>query len=331
LARLNLDSSGMTGGILTAQNLASAFGGTITAFMTNPILGAVQAGKKLFGLWAEGQRAEALLAAAAKNRGSAFVAAANAQASALQELTGVDDEAIKGGQAVLATFENIQGATFDRAIQSALDMGAVLGGDAASNARMLGRALNDPAEGLSVLSRMGVRFNDEQEKTIKNMAAMGDAAGAQDAILKKLEDRYGGAAAAIADSDGGLQKMLNTLGDLGEIVGGVIAPTLSAAFRILKPILEILQPIAEVVGKIVGFLSMPLVGLADLIGNLSPARSAAAAMPVTVQVRPEDSARRIADQIAPAVERGVQGGVYRVESTVRLAASRAAEDGYMWR
>lgn len=332
LARLKLDQSGFSSGIINAQSMASAFGPTISGFMTNPILGAVNASKQLFGLWGTQQKAEATLTAVAKERGQAFVEAAKQQASALQELTSIGDETILKGQAVLATFKNIDGPIFDRAIASALDMGAVLGGDAASNAKMLGRALDEPVQGMSALSRMGIVFSESQKAVIQNLVETGNAVEAQSMMLDLLEGKFGGAAAAAGEADGGWQKMKNTLGDLGETLGGVIAPILSTVAKLLEPILKLLQPIAELIGMIVEYATRPLQWLAGGLGDLVngsmglPTSSDRSVPSVNVSVRPEDSARRIAAQVSPAIERGVQRGVYQTETAIRWRANRAAED-----
>ncbi len=125
-------------------------------------------------------------------------------AGRLSEIAGVDDEVIQQSGNVLLTFRNIsaEGGIFDDALASALDMSAALGTDLQGNIMAVGRALNDPAAGISRLTRMGVTFTDQQKEQIAAMVAFGDTAGAQRIILEELATEFGGAAEANATSTG---------------------------------------------------------------------------------------------------------------------------------
>jgi hypothetical protein len=96
-------------------------------------------------------------------------------ATAISNKTGVDDEAIQSASNLLLTFTKVRNEVgkgndvFDQATQAAVDMAAVLGGDASSQAKLLGKALNDPIKGLSALSRAGVSFTAEQKEQIKTL------------------------------------------------------------------------------------------------------------------------------------------------------------------
>jgi len=68
--------------------------------------------------------------------------------------------------------------------------------------------LEDPAEGLTRLRRIGVSLTDQQREMIKAMVEAGNQAGAQRAILKVLEDQVSGAGKAEA---GGLAGAFDTL------------------------------------------------------------------------------------------------------------------------
>jgi hypothetical protein len=63
---------------------------------------------------------------------------------------------------------------------------------------LLGRALDDPIQGLTALRRVGVSFIQSQREAIAAMAEAGDVASAQRAILAELERQVGGAGAAEA-------------------------------------------------------------------------------------------------------------------------------------
>jgi lambda family phage tail tape measure protein len=98
----------------------------------------------------------------------------------------------------LATFRSISGETFKDTLRLAQDLAAVFGGDLRGQAQLLGRALEDPIQGLTALRRVGVSFTQSQREAIAAMAETGDVAAAQRAILAELERQVGGAGAAEA-------------------------------------------------------------------------------------------------------------------------------------
>ncbi len=70
---------------------------------------------------------------------------------------------------------------------TAMNGGATPSAEALSaQAIQLGKALNNPIEGISALSRVGVAFTDEQKEQIKVLQESGDIMGAQGIILKEL-------------------------------------------------------------------------------------------------------------------------------------------------
>jgi hypothetical protein len=114
-------------------------------------------------------------------------------ASGLQGSSLFGDEDILGKvTSTLLTFGNVSGEAFIGAQQAALDMSAALGQDLQGAAIMLGKALNDPLQGLSSLSEVGVSFTEGQKNTIKTMVELGDVAGAQEKILDALRQQYAG-------------------------------------------------------------------------------------------------------------------------------------------
>lgn len=113
------------------------------------------------------------------------------QASALQKLTGIEDDEIITGQRLLLTFTNIGQNALPEATKAALDMSAAMGQDMQSSAIQLGKALDNPVEGLTALGRVGIKFTQTQENMIKNFMQQGDIMSAQNIILKEVEARFG--------------------------------------------------------------------------------------------------------------------------------------------
>ncbi len=159
------------------------------------------------------------------------------QATALQAVTKFSDEAVMSTQSMLLTFTNIKGGVMQDATKTALDMAQALGMDGSQAAMQLGKALNDPSDGLSKLTRVGVTFSAEQEKQVKAMQAAGDVAGAQKVILQELQKEFGGSAEAAGGTFAGKMEILkNKFGDVQEVVG--------------KMIIERLMPLAEKLAQI---------------------------------------------------------------------------------
>lgn len=135
----------------------------------------------------------------------------------MQQVSTFSDEAVKSGEAMLLTFGKIKGDNFNRATQAIIDMSAALGGDLQGAALQVGKALQDPEQGLLALRRAGVSFSVSQQQVIKDLFDTGHEAQAQALILKELEKEFGGSASAARDTFGGALKGLgNDFGDLFE-------------------------------------------------------------------------------------------------------------------
>jgi len=157
----------------------------------------------------------------------------NDLADAMEASTMVTAEGVMDAASVLATFRSVSGDTFVRAIKGAQDLAAVFGQDLRSSAVQLGKALEDPVEGITALKRVGVTFTASQREMIAAMVEAGDVAGAQVLILETLERQVGGAGEAEAKGLTGATHHLkaawgNLLEEMAKtpIVGGVVETTL---------------------------------------------------------------------------------------------------------
>lgn len=138
-------------------------------------------------------------------------------ASGLQAVTTYGDESIITAQSLLLTFTKIGRDVFPAALETVLDMSTAMGQDLKSSAIQLGKALNDPIEGVSALTRVGVQFTEAQKDTIERLVETGKTAEAQKIILAELETQMGGSARAARDTLGGaLESLKNAFGDLLE-------------------------------------------------------------------------------------------------------------------
>ena len=157
-------------------------------------------------------------------------------ASSLQDLTGEDAEAIKGGQALLLQFTKVRNevgegnAIFDRASQAAMDLAAATGTDTAAAFQTLGRALEDPLQGTRALRAANVILTEAQKQQIASMVAQGDQLGAQRYILDLLEAKVGGVAEALGETlPQKLKRAKNAMDDVKASVVSAAAPALEAA------------------------------------------------------------------------------------------------------
>ena len=105
-------------------------------------------------------------------------------------------DGVREASAVLLSFRSVAGDAFERTLTVATDLSAITGQDLKSSVIQLGKALEDPATGMSALRRSGVSFTNSQKDMIVAMRESGDVAGAQAEILKLLEGQLGGAGAA---------------------------------------------------------------------------------------------------------------------------------------
>ncbi len=156
-------------------------------------------------------------------------------ASSLQGLTNFEDDAILGGENMLLTFTNIGSDIFPQATEAMLNMSQAMGQDLKSSAIQLGKALNDPTEGMSALSRSGIQFTEAQKEQIETMQEAGDVAGAQAVILAELERQFGGSAQAAADP---LTQLRNAFGNLKETIGVAIIPIFNDLAQRAMPLIQ---------------------------------------------------------------------------------------------
>lgn len=174
----------------------------------------------------EQERVEKALNAVLESTGHAAGLSADELKKLARELQGVTtygDEAIIAGNNLLLTFKNIGEDVFPRASESMLNISTAMGIDLKSSAIQVGKALNDPITGLTMLTRIGITFTDSQKEMILELAKSGDLMGAQGIILTELESQFGGAARAAAETFGGsLAQLKNVFGDLKEGIGTAI-------------------------------------------------------------------------------------------------------------
>lgn len=223
-------------------------------------------------------------------------------ADALQKVTRFGDEDIlRNATASLLKFTNITGEEFRRANALTLDLATGMKTDLAGAAATLGKALNSPANSMKLLRSTGISLTDSQQKMIKEFVASGDIAKAQGIILDEVAKRFGGQAAAAAETTAGTLAILNNQwSEVKEQIGGVVAQALPPFIDLMKDVLGWLQQLSPEtlawglaiggIGSTIGPLLLTLGSLLKLVAT-APAvfRAAAAAIalmggPITLTI-----------------------------------------------
>ena len=149
-------------------------------------------------------------------------------AESMSKVTPFSQDMTESGENLLLTFTGIGKKTFPEATQTMLDMAQAMHTGPTQEAMLLGKALNDPATGLSALTRVGVTFSAQEKEQIKTMMAHNDVAGAQAVMLKELQTEFGGSAVAAGKTFGGaLQILTNNLDDVKIKIGTALLPILN--------------------------------------------------------------------------------------------------------
>lgn len=194
--------------------------------------------------------------------------------SSMARQTGISDTLVREGANVLLTFKNIRNAAgegnkvFDRSAALTADMASVFGGDLTSNAKILGKALNDPVAGVSALTRVGVTFTQQQKDQIKALQESGDTLGAQKLILEEIEGQVGGTAAASANAT---DKIKVVWEQVRRAIGNLLLPVLDKlavffdqkvapmAAKVAPLAAELRERVAPAVTAVAGFVQGTLV------------------------------------------------------------------------
>ncbi len=228
-----------------------------------------------------------------KNASGMTTKALQEQAKQMQLTTKFAEEDVMAGQNMLLTFTKIGKDVFPQATVALSNLATAMGTDMKSSAIQMGKALNDPTQGLTALRRVGIMFSDEQKAVIKRLQETGDMAGAQKIIIEELNKEFGGSAVAAGKTyEGMLVRMKNALGELAEGMAGGIMPGLtnmitmvneaangtrtweSAATGIGKSFGEIAKVLVEALGKaipvVMSMISSLLTELLKTLPKLLP-------------------------------------------------------------
>lgn len=253
-------------------------------------------------------------------------------ASSFQKTTTFADETVTAMQNVLLTFTNVKGPVFKDANQAILDMSAALGTDLQSAAIQVGKALNDPIQGISALSRVGVSFTEQQKEQIATLVESGKTMEAQKIIIAELAREFGGSAAAATETfSGKMLQLQNNIGELQESIGSALVTAIMPFITQLsdwaaKP--ETQEKIQEIVAGIANLATQMTPVVQQLIPALIKGFEIAAQIgKVFAQVLFIDIPNAVAEVFVAVIEitGAIERFIMRVEDAIRKVRSLISE------
>lgn len=230
-------------------------GGITAAFAVAGVVAAVQGIRTVIANmqeWsaeaAKAQETDVRLTQAIKNAGDAFEFT-NKQileyADGLQQVTAFSGDSIKQALKTLVQFK-LAGQVFEDASKLALDMAASMGVDAAQAANQLGSSLANPIKGLKQLKAQGLITGAQAALLTKEFEQTGDKAKVQGQIIELLGVKFGGFAAAMADTTNGLKaRIADAFGGIKEELGAVVNSYLDELLPVIREALELIKDWAK--------------------------------------------------------------------------------------
>lgn len=263
--KIGTDLSGLDAGIREATQTVSSFGdvlkgsflGGLAANLASSAFSAFTGSvSEAFSALQEVDKLAGQTAAVIKSTGGAAGVTAeqiSTLADALERKTGVEAESIQRGQNLLLTFTNIRNAAgegndiFNQTTKIMTDLGVAMGTDASSAAIQLGKALNDPTQGITALTRVGVSFTDAQKAQIKALQESGNIMGAQKIILAELSKEFGGSAEAVGKTfAGAMDRARNALGSISE---AMLTPAVPIFTKALEKVADAAYAVSDAIAS----------------------------------------------------------------------------------
>jgi hypothetical protein len=147
--------------------------------------------------------------------------------------------------AQILTFGSITTSVFEDVLRTATDLAASGFGTVESAAGMLSKALEDPRQSLTSLSRSGVTFTRQQREMIISMADAGRQAEAMKFILEQVNRQVGGAAEAQArDTFAG---QFDTIGQSARLASRLLGEFVLETLRFGR----VIEGVAAISGKFI--------------------------------------------------------------------------------
>lgn len=157
-----------------------------------------------------------------------------AWADMLENRTGRAAEEVMSVATNLASF-GFGRSEFFRSLELANDMAAAWGGDLRQNLEGLARALDDPLEGMAMLSKRGIKLSDDQKAMAAAFLDANDKVAAQGVVFEALEAQvkgvaeagFGGLSAALSQAqkawDDAFEDIVRGTGQTGDLRDSLVS------------------------------------------------------------------------------------------------------------
>jgi hypothetical protein len=159
-------------------------------------------------------------------------------AVALGQTTGAGTAEIQAAMTRLLRFGNVQGEIFLTAIELADDYATMMGGTVVDAAEGIGRALQQPLQGMRLLHQMGVIISDQERRELKEMMSQPGGAGLIRAQLFLIERMKRGVGGVSADMSGTLwgqwQRIILAWKNAMQAVGNFLLPIVSKIIQAVR-------------------------------------------------------------------------------------------------
>lgn len=142
------------------------------------------------------------------------------QADEIALATLQNTEGVLEAQRVMLSFRSVNRATFLDAIRLSADLSTVFGTSMSQAAAQLGKALEDPVQGITALRRSGVSFTEDQKELIKSLVETNRLGQAQAMILGEIRKQVGGAGEGEASGlAGAFDTLQQRVDEFGRVMG----------------------------------------------------------------------------------------------------------------
>lgn len=202
----------------------------------------------------------------------------NMLAESIAEATLSGTQETRQAANILLTFGGLSVKVFEDVLVAAQGVSSLFSSGLTANARLLARALEEPARNLDSLRRVGIQFTDQQRASIEAFERFGQTAQAQNIIL----ERFRVFQELARKEAGGLAGALDTLGErmtkayeaisANADINDTLATGVNALANVIKVLTENLQavePVMVLFRTIISSASATLVFLEKNLGAVT--------------------------------------------------------------
>lgn len=188
----------------------------------------------------------------------------------LADMSGRTDDVVQSALNILLTFPEVRNEVgdgndiFNQTAEAATNLAARMGTDLNSAMVMVGKAVEDPVQGMTTLRRVGVMLTDQQQQQVKAFIAAGDVMSAQKIVLGELTREFAGSAAAATTPTQRMhvewdrlqvavsERVVPIMGVLAGIFADKVIPAVAATWDWLVRNENTIKALASVIGGAVG-------------------------------------------------------------------------------